>query len=119
MLAMKRSIRAALWLALPGEIINSFCMPPLDVDFPSDAPWYAKAVALEWVILHLPGLWLTAWLSIFNSKFFLPILFACGYLTTAVLLFLLIRLVRAVLRLARWGSQRAADSKTGDPTPIA
>jgi hypothetical protein len=91
----------ALVAALPIEPVNFFvAMPPLDIEMSPDAPWINQALALEWLVLHLPGILLMNALGPSNStplNFSVWILF--GYLDTALLLFAVILGMRAVVRL--------------------
>jgi len=69
--------------ALPAEAVNFWIFtPPIDVGLPPDAPWYEKLIAFQWVVFHLPGMYLSDWLTGHDGL----VIFVCGYLDTAVFL---------------------------------
>lgn len=99
---MKSPIKTALLTAFAVEGVNFCCLtPPIDVGYPPGTHWYVNLIALEWIILHLPGLRLLdhyerllgchqanvvmgcRWVDV-------SVLFAYGYLDTALLLLVVI-----------------------------
>jgi hypothetical protein len=81
---MKRPVLFAFLVAIPIEAVNCFLLaPPIDVGLPDYASRFEKLVALQWVILHWPGLQAPDWLG---SQLGIFVLFASGYLDTVLLL---------------------------------
>jgi hypothetical protein len=87
MSTLKKSILIALVIAIPVELVNFFFFAfPIDVGLSDDAPWYAQALGAEWVLLHLPGLWLARWFDPYASSAALRvILLLSGYVDTSLL----------------------------------
>jgi hypothetical protein len=98
---MKKSVLIALLVALPIEVLNARPTFPIDVGLPDNASRLQQFLASEWVILHLPGLRLTA-LDPYFHHWFLDIagMFLSGYLDTALLIFAGIWAYRGIRRLS-------------------
>jgi hypothetical protein len=105
---VKKPIITALIAALPIELVSFFVFPfPIDVGLPSDAGPFAQFMGAQWVILHLPGLWLSSWAD-WQPGLTFPALLLSGYFDTALLIFLGICLYRAIRRLLRRNSAASA-----------
>ena len=110
---MKLKIGIVLLAALAIELVNWFLLAfPIDVGYPPDAPWYIQLSGAQWVLLHLPGLHSLAWFEKvagchqFNvvmgcRRVDTVVLFAGGYLTTALLIFAVTYGFQQTLRLYR------------------
>jgi len=104
---MKLPFKSALFLgfvaAIPVELANFWlAMPPIDVGFAANTRWYEYVLAVEWVILHFPGLVLSGWFEQRGyGKYDAFLLFASGYLDTALLIalgFVCFRFIRRIIR---------------------
>jgi hypothetical protein len=84
---MRRPVRTALIAALPIALVN---LPPtfaIDIGVPAGANCFLQFIAMEWIVMHWPGLWLTRldpyfhflWLDYFA-------VFLSGYVEWALLL---------------------------------
>jgi hypothetical protein len=110
---MKLKIGIVLLAALPIELVNWFLLPfPIDVGYPPDTPWYIKLIGIQWVALHRLGLFSLVWFEKvagchqFNvvmgcRRVDTVVLFAGGYLTTALLIFAVTYGFQQALRLHR------------------
>ncbi|WP_211256091.1 hypothetical protein [Edaphobacter aggregans] len=89
-----------LLAALLIELVNFFvlCGFPIDVGYPPNTPWYIQLIGLQWLALHLVGLFSLSWFErIFGcsqlnivmgcKQVDTVVLFAGGYLTTVLLAF--------------------------------
>jgi hypothetical protein len=86
---MKLFIKLAL-VALLIEAANFwFLIPPLDVGLSPDASWFTTLIADQWVCLHWLGFFLLNWLAKIGLNWtgigYFSVLFASGYLETALL----------------------------------
>jgi hypothetical protein len=102
-------VRIVLIVSLAIEALNFFLLaPPIDVDVPPGTPWFIKLMAIQWVIIHAPGLFTANWwegvsgcrqVNVLMScrRVDLTVLFVSGYLTTAFFLILVIFVIRRFL----------------------
>lgn len=116
---MKLPIRSALFggsvAAIPLEFANFWlAMPPIDVGFAASPRWYEYLLAGEWVILHLPGLLLSGWFEQRGlGKYDAFLLFASGYLDTALLIALCIVCFRFIRGIVRKRSRKLSTHSNG------
>jgi hypothetical protein len=116
---MKLPVRSALlWgfvAAIPLELANFWlAMPPIDVGFAASPRWYEYLMAGEWVILHLPGLLVSGWFEQRGfGRYDAFLLFASGYLDTALLIALSIVCFRFTRRIIRRRSRKLAAQQEG------
>ena len=109
---MKLPIESALFrgfvVAIPLELANFWlAIPPIDVGFAASPRWYEYLLDGEWVFLHLPGLLLSGWFEQRGfGKYDAFLLFASGYLDTALLIALAIVCFRFIRRRIRNRSRR-------------
>jgi hypothetical protein len=108
---MRLKIGIALLAALPIELVNFFFLAfPIDVGYPPNTPWYIQLIGLQWVALHLLGLFSLSWFektfgcSQLNvvmgcRRVDISVLFAAGYLTTVLLVFAVMYGFQQILRL--------------------
>lgn len=102
----------SLAAAIPAEAVNFWLFPfPIDVGLPDDATWYEKLIGFQWVILHLPGLYLTRWLTGHPSF----VIFVCGYLDTALLFTAASFCFNWIFHLARRNSTKTSRHLTHSP----
>ena len=108
---MKKPLIIALLLALPIEALNARPTFAIDIGLPDNASWLQRFLALEWVILHLPGLRLST-LDPYYHHWTLDVagVVLSGYLDTALLIFAGIWLYRGIRRLSQKGSAQPAPS---------
>jgi hypothetical protein len=97
MAGMRSRLAIALLAALAIEAANlRFLAPPIDVGYPPGTPWYVSLIGFQWVILHYPGLISLDWFEravgchqnnvvMGCSRTDMVVLFASGYLDTALL----------------------------------
>lgn len=109
---MKFPAKAALISALaaiPMEWVNyRYLAFPIDVGY-ENPTWFQQVTGTEWVLLHFPGLKLMMWLDRSGHRRWESfVLFAGGYIDTALLLFLAILLIRRIARLKRRPTAQAA-----------
>lgn len=100
---MKRRIAMAFGFAFPFEVVNFFLlMPPLDVGYPTGTSWSIELLGAQWAVFHWIGLRASDLLqgSRYSALGF-PIVFACGYLETVVLLMLAFSFRPLIRRLRR------------------
>jgi hypothetical protein len=92
------------------ELANFWlAMPPIDVGFAASPRWYEYLLAGEWVILHLPGLLLSSWFEQRGfGKYDAFLLFASGYLDTALLIALGIVCFQFIRRIIGMRSRKPA-----------
>jgi hypothetical protein len=82
-------------------------MPPIDAGFAASPRWYEYLSAGEWVILHLPGLLLQGWFERMGfGRYDAFLLFASGYLDTALLIALGIVCFRFIRRIIKRRSRK-------------
>jgi hypothetical protein len=88
MAGVRSPIKLVLVGALLIEALNlRFCAFPIDVGLPADAPWYARLLTDQWLLLHLPGVVSLGWLNRLGlERFDTFVLFLSGYLETVLLL---------------------------------
>jgi hypothetical protein len=109
---MKPPMKSALlWgfvVAIPFELANFWlAMPPIDVGFAANTRWYEYLLAGEWIILHLPGLLLQGWFEQWGfGRYDAFLLFAIGYLDTALLIALSIFCFGLIRRFIRRRSRK-------------
>jgi len=93
----KRSpLAIALIVALPIEIAN-FCLAgfPIDTGLDPDTKWYEAVIAYQNLYMHAPGWSLISRMQGAQiHKFGNAILFVCGYLDTAILIFIGLLLIK-------------------------
>jgi hypothetical protein len=116
---MKLKIGVVLLAALAIELVNFFLLAfPIDVGYPPNTPWYIQVIGLQWVALHLLGLFSLSWFEkIFGcnqlnivmgcGRVDSVVLFAGGYLTTVLLAFAVTYGFQQILRLRRRLSTRS------------
>ena len=109
---------ALLWgfvAAIPLEPANFWlAMPPIDTGFAGYSHWYEYVWAAEWISLHLPGLLLSGWFEQQGfGKYDSSLLFASGYLDTALLIALGIACFRLIRRIVRRRSRKLAVRSEG------
>lgn len=92
MTVVKWRIIVALLAALPIEALNLWVCPfPIDVGYPDGTPWYINLRGLLWVLPHLPGLRMYDLLARHGwQQYFVPAIFLSGYLSTALVLLVVI-----------------------------
>jgi len=116
---MKLPSKSALpWgfvVAIPLELANFWlAMPPIDVGFAANTRWYEYVLAVEWVILHLPGLLVSGWFEQRGlGRYDAFLLFACGYLDTALLIALGIVSFRFIRRIIKRRSRKLSPQSNG------
>jgi hypothetical protein len=110
---MKWRFGYAFLLALPIELVNFYKFQfPLDVDYPPNMPWYIQAIDFQWLILHLPGLRSTDWFEKLSgcrqinavmgcSRVDISVLLVSGYLSTVLLLLIVIYGIRFFIHAAK------------------
>jgi hypothetical protein len=115
---MKSKLGIVLLAALAIELVNWFLLAfPIDVGYPPDTPWYIQLIGIQWVALHRFGLFSLVWFEKlagchqFNvvmgcQRVDTVVLFAGGYLTTALLIFAIMFGFQQALRLLRKRSSR-------------
>ena len=103
----------ALLAAFPIEAINLWVCPfPIDVGYPDGTPWYINLRGLLWVLPHLPGL--HTWDLLYQhglQSYFMLALFVSGYLSTLLVLLVIILgsrwISRSMTRMAAANGPRA------------
>ena len=107
-LPMKSALLWGFVAAIPLELANFWlAMPPIDVGFAANTRWYEYILAVEWVILHLPGLLLSGWFEQRGfGRYDAFLLFASGYLDTALMIALGIVCFRFIRRIIRKRSRK-------------
>jgi hypothetical protein len=110
---MKKSLILSLLVALPIEVVNARPTFPIDVGLPDNASWLRQFLALEWVILHTPGLSLNGLDPYFHHLSLDAVeVIISGYLDTALLIFVGIWMYRGIRWLSRSGrAQRASSNR--------
>lgn len=93
---MKSRIAIALLAAIPIEAINLWICPfPIDVGYPEGTPWYWNLRGALWVFPHLTGIRMWDWLYQHGlQKYFVHVLFVSGYLSTVLVLLIIIFVLR-------------------------
>ncbi len=111
----KLKVRLVLVVALGIELVNFFRLAfPIDVGYPPDTPWYIQTIGLQWLGLHFLGLYSLPWFEKLAGCNQLNVvmgcrrvdnlvLFAGGYLTTALLIFASTYGIEQALRV--WGKR--------------
>ena len=97
---MKRPVLFALLLAVPIEGLNLVFPFPVDVGLETDAGWLEKLWGFQWVFLHWPGLYVSNYferVGFFRLSVF--VIFASGYLDTALLIVVCVLAFRWIPRL--------------------
>jgi hypothetical protein len=86
--AAKAGLTSAL-VAMPVEWVNyKYFAFPIDVGY-ENPTWFQQVTGTEWVLLHLPGLWLAGWLDgRGHHQWIVPVMLFSGYLDTLVVLLL-------------------------------
>jgi len=102
---MKFAAKAAIVTAIvaaPLEWVNfRYFAFPIDVGYENPA-WWQQVTGVEWVLLHLPGLWALLWLDKTGHPALGAVaVVAGGYLDTFLLLFVLVLLVHWMGQLMR------------------
>jgi len=87
---MKPSKMGWIFLAaLAIELVNFFfLMPPLDVDWPPNMPFWTPVIGVQFLVLHMPGMILLGGMGDafgFRGSVLVE-LFVSGYLTTVLLI---------------------------------
>ena len=110
---MKLKVGIVLLVALTIELVNFFLLAfPIDVGYPPNTPWYVQLIGLQWVALHRIGLFSLVWFENLAGcrqlnvvmgcrRVDTVVLFAGGYLTTALLIFASTYGIQQILRLVR------------------
>jgi hypothetical protein len=108
---MKLKIGIVLLAALPIELVNFFLLAfPIDVGYPPNIPWYIQLIGVQWIALHVLGLFSLSWFEKTFGCHQLNIVMACrrvdtvvlfvgGYLTTVLLAFAVMYGYQQILRL--------------------
>ncbi|MGA7523807.1 MAG: hypothetical protein WBW84_15255 [Acidobacteriaceae bacterium] len=115
---MKRKAGIAALVSLAIELVNWFVFPfPIDIGYPPGTPWYWQVIGFQWVALHYIGLRSSDWIekiagchqrngrdvvmgcrSVDTVWFFMG-----GYLTTLVVVLIVMFGFRQLFRLRRRG----------------
>jgi hypothetical protein len=108
----KAAIVSAL-AAIPIEWVNfRYLAFPIDVGY-ENPNWFQQVTGAEWVLLHLPGLWLLRWLDRTGyTRWESLALFGSGYIDTVLVLLFAILLVRWISGLT---GRRVVQPGTGRP----
>lgn len=100
---MRKRVIIALVAALPIELVNFFLFPaPIDVGPAPDASLFERFMFTQWVLLHLPGMWLSDWFDPDGRRGATDFIFLLsGYIDTALLILAVIYACGGLYRIFR------------------